>query len=353
MDKYLRDYHVRRILADIIPFEYNGHIWYITTPLPEFKYYAEIIYKDVYEKSRSTNISSDDIIVILNRHGIWFEEDEKNLINFKKDLENTKVFLYENYLNEEKRYLFKNVINDVNSALENLNHKRNCMSHLTCEHISFSTKQRFLIGASILKPNKKRLWTKFSDWEKDNKIIDVAFEKISQNFLEEKDFRDLVKNDPWKTIWTISNKPQSIFKKSASELSDEQINMIVWSVVYDNISKSQDPPNKYVLEDDDALDGWMIKQKRKKENEEGIQEIKSTIGSNMNKYESLFILPQNESQIKKIYEMNDFAGKIAFKKRMMQINRDGIVNEANMMDRREQIITQANQLYAQGFRRKE
>lgn len=351
MEHYLREYHTRRILADMVPFEYNNHIYYISSPTAEFKFYAEIVYKNVYERARQDNISMDNIVVILNRRGLWKEEDENYLHNFKEELDKTKIALYENYNNEKKRYIYKKVIFDTMNGIASLNSKRLSMNHLTAEHVAFAAKQRFIIGASILKPNKKRLWNKISDWDKDNRIIDAAFEKLNEDMLSEEEIRDLVKNEPWKTVWSMSNKAHILFRKPVKDLGDEQMNVFIWSIVYDNISKSHEPPPKEIVEDDDALDGWILLQKRKREESEGKKEVIGMIDKNLAKYEEIFIIPQNESQIKKIQDLNNFQAKIAFKKKMMQVQQQGQVDEVNLVDRREQIIIQSNQLYLQGMRR--
>jgi hypothetical protein len=351
MEQYLRDYHVRRILSDIIPFEYNNKMYYISSPTAEFKCYAEIVYRDIYEKAKSCNISSDNVVAILNKYGFWKEEDEKNLETFKKELDQTKVSLYENYQDYEKRDIFHKIVGDLKNAIADIMDKRLQMNHVTAEHTAFVAKQRFLIGASILRPNKKRLWSSFNDWNKENKIIDCAFSKINENFLSEADVRDIVKNEPWRTIWSVSNKSSSLFKKAVCDLSDEQISTFIWSVVYDNIGKSQDNLSKEVIDDDDALDGWMILQRRKKETTDNKRQISSRIDSVMNKYETVFIVPKNHNEIEKIYDMNDFGAKMAIKQRLVQIQRDGVVQEVNMLDRRQQIAAQAGEMYSRGLRR--
>lgn len=351
MEQYLRDYHVRRILSDIMHFEYNGKTYYISSPTAEFKYYAEIVYRDIYEKARFCNVSSNNVVAILHKYGFWNEEDEKNLENFKKELEQTKVSLYENYDNYEKRDIFHKIIEDLKNAIENIIDKRFKMNHVTAEHTAFVAKQRFLIGSSILRPNKKRLWLSFKDWDKENKIIDYAFSKINENFLNEAAIRDIVKNEPWKTIWSVSNKSNSLFKKAVCDLSDEQISVFIWSVVYDNISKSQDNLSKEIIDDDNALDGWMILQRRKKEINNNKRQMSSRIDPVMNKYETLFIVPKNHNEIDKIYDMNDFGAKMAIKQRLLQIQRDGAVQEVNMLDRRQQIAAKSSEMYFKGLRK--
>ena len=352
MQQYLRDYHTRRVISDILPFEYNGHIYYLSSPTAEFKFYAEIIYKDIYEQSMEENISMDNIIVLLDKHKIWSEKEENDIIKSREDLENSKVTLFENYFKEEKRDIYKKVIRDLKDHISKLDRKKSSMNNLTSEYIAFTAKQRFLIGASILKPNKRRLWTNITDWDKQNKIIDTAFEKINKDMIYEEDIRDIIKNDPWKTIWSIQKKPQYIFKKPVGDFSDDQLYLSLWSVVYDNINKSNDRPSKYIIEDDDALDGWMILEKRKGEKEEGKKEISNKMFGKVVSCEEIFILADNESQIKKIYDMNSFGSKVAARKRILQTQRDGIVEEVNMLDRREQISLQANDMYARGLRSK-
>jgi hypothetical protein len=351
MEQYLRDYHARRIIADIYPFEFNGKIYYITYPTAEFRFYAEKVYTETYQCAKDNNISTDYIIVLLDKYKIWNEEDESRLITYKKELEDTKVCLFENFFHENKRPAYKKVINDLRIAIDELTYRKQSMNHFTAEYSASSARQKFLIGASILRPNKKRLWTKISDWDKENKIIDVAFEHMASNYMGEYDIRDIVKHDPWKTIWSLQKRPQSIFRKSIGDFTEEQQSLSIWSIVYDNIAKSAEPLSDSVIMDDDALDGWMIIQRRKSETVSDKAEIAQQINSKVAQSGEIFVMADTPDQVKKIYEMNDFAGKIAFKKRMLQINRDKFVDEVNMIETRERMVMQANNAQSQMLRR--
>lgn len=353
MEQHLRDYHARRIIADIYPFDYNGKIYYITYPTAEFKFYAEKVYIDVYERAKEENISADNIIVMLDKYKIWSEDEENKLTKIKQELEDTKVALYENFFRDEKRSIYKKVISDLKAEQDRLTLKKQAMDCFTAEYAASSARQKFLTGASILTYNKKRLWHRFTDWDKENKIIDTALEYIIQNYLNERDIRDLAKNDPWKTVWSLQKKPQSIFRKSVGDFTSEQQSLSIWSIVYDNIRKSIEQPSESLIEDDDALDGWMIIQKRKADVKSGQTEVKQQItNEKISKAGEIFVMANSHDQIKKVYEMNDFGSKMAFKKRMMQIQRDKIVDEVNMIETRERLVMEANNLYAKGLRDK-
>lgn len=351
MEQHLRDYHARRIIADIYPFDYNGKYYYITYPTAEFRFYAEKVYMDVYARSKEENISADNIIVMLDKYKLWCEDDENKLNTIKKEIEDTKVALFDNFFKDDKRPIYKKVISDLKCEYNRLALKRQSMDHLTAEYAASSAKQKFIVGSSILKPDKKRLWSKLTDWDKENKIIDIALEHIISNYMDEKDIRDIVKNDPWKTIWSLQKKPQSIFRKSVGDFTSEQQSLSIWSIVYDNVRKSTDSISESVIEDDDALDGWMIKKRRSEDIKSGQEEIKQQLtNEKIARAGEIFVMANTPDQIKKVYEMNDFNGKMAFKRRMMQIQRDKIVDEVNMIETRERIVMEANNAYAKGLR---
>ncbi len=346
MDQIMREYHVNRILSDIIPFEYNNHMYYIGKPLPEFRFYAEKIYQDIYEIAKEETVLEDDIIIYLNKYNMWTEKEEESYSTIKKELEEVKISLFQNYEDEEKIYLYRQVILDLKTEFNRLSNLKSSMNHLTAEYIASAAKQKFLIGSSILKPNKKRLWSKVTDWNKTNDIIESAFHIYNTNFLFDDAIRDIAKNEPWQTIWYLSKRAISIFKKPVAELDLEQKNLCVWSMVYDNIHKAQDPPSNKIIKDDDALDGWMILQNRKKEIETGKTIISKQISNpKIKNAQEVFVVAKNRDQIKTIFEMNDFAGKIAFKSRMRQIQQDGEVTEANLHDTRQQMAMQVQNMF--------
>jgi hypothetical protein len=92
-------------------------------------------------------------------------------------------------------------------------------------------------------------------------------------------------------------------------IGDEQILLMTLSRMYDNIYENPDRPDELVINDDDMLDGWLLVQKKKREQEarEATKEIMERRHGNAGE---IFIMADTEDDIKDIEKMNDARARV-------------------------------------------
>ena len=99
----------------------------------------------------------------------------------------------------------------------------------------------------------------------------------------------------WRGYWNADK--TNIFDKCTTELTDEQRALLNISRMYDNIYEHPECPDDKIIEDDDALDGWMILQKRKNDKDKKKSQFDS---SNPNLKNSGEVFVMSRSTLKSV-----------------------------------------------------
>lgn len=104
--------------------------------------------------------------------------------------------------------------------------------------------------------------------------------------------------------------------------------------MYDNIYKSSECPPDEIINDYDALDGWMIVQRRKRDAQLNNRIVEDGISNEKIKNSDHIFVLTGQEDIDKIYNLNTVENKINLGKRLKQLKRDNIVDEINFVDTR-------------------
>jgi hypothetical protein len=339
------------VCSDYVPLIYEGKSYFLSTPSRESRFFAEEVFLECYRASlRDGVLSEDEIDKLLDKYDIWGWAKEDKLKAVVKDLENIKVIMYENWMNEHKIGELRKALASTNNLCADLIRDKQTFDSLSAKSAAQYCKQHFLLGCSIFISKKRPLWKNpHKCWVLPDPILNSAYIAINKYTLLDDDYREIARSSSWRNIWTTRKGNGSLFGKPVVDLSVAQRHLIAWSNLYDNVYKHSNCPDDVVINDNDLLDGWMIAQKRKHDAEVNKINIENSITNpKIANSEEIFICMDSvpvagdgEAKFKAIYDMNDMGGKIAFKRRMDQIKREGYVEESNMIDRRIEIQRQA------------
>jgi hypothetical protein len=141
--------------------------------------------------------------------------------------------------------------------------------------------------------------------------ISSALSYYQHNLLDDGDIRDLARNEPWKTHWVINKGGDNLFLNSDKERSPEQRAIFIWSRMYDSISESIEAPSESIINDDDALDGWLITQRRRREAEKNEKDVEGKIAGNekISNSAEIFVMAGNQKDAGKIDDANSYTAK--------------------------------------------
>ena len=93
------------------------------------------------------------------------------------------------------------------------------------------------------------------------------------------------------------------------------MSLIGWSKLYDSVNEAHESPRNEVIKDDDALDGWLAKQRKEREKQQGQQNL----GEKHSSADEVFVMARSKEEIEEISSLNDPHSKGVKRERMARL----------------------------------
>lgn len=313
-------------------------IFYFKTPTSEQRYLAAELYHELLLTYKFDDLYSDDeVIGLLVRNEKWSQEEENQLETIKKDIEEFKIKLSQSFVRSKDRTFLKKAISNAKKKLSKLIEKRSSYDCYTSCGLALLAKTRFLIGVSIYDEKNNRVFNESDFWKQDDPLLDSIVDYINQNRLDESIFREIARTEPWRIFWLAKKGASNIFKNPVCELADDQRTLLYWTALYDNVFEHHNCPPDEIIEDDDALDGWLILQSRERKKKSNSDAIENSISNKAKDAQEIFIPVQSPEDARKIFDMNDDFAKNTIKTRNKIVEDKGIVRDVDLPDRRKEL----------------
>lgn len=290
------------------------------------------IYEDAYNSAYFQGSCVDsEVTEILVDNDLWNPGFERDLKSLYTQLENLKVEAFECFFDTKVFNFKKRQIFSIESQVESYLQKKHKMDFLSCENVAEDARWSWLIQQCV---NPR-------DALSSHRLLEIYREKI----IPQKEIREIARLDSWRQIWNASKKTDSLFGKPAIDLTNEQLALISYSIMYDNIYEHPESPSEEIVQDDYALDGWLILQRRNSEKEKTSREVDSLIKNpKIKNAQEVFIISKDKEQAKKIFDLNDAAAKNIIAERAHVINSStGLVKDGDLPDVRRGIEIAATQ----------
>lgn len=304
-----RDFFISRISCGYYFLKINEEKYKFIHPNKHIQLKANEIYSESYNKCLNETILENEVLDLLVEQYEWTYDKEQFLLNFHNSLKQLKIDLYKSMYNMVRKTSLKKQIKDLEKEYNHLFNIKNMFSHMTAEGIAESNKWAFIVNNCIFDLRGKVCTF---NMQKTKTITNI----IWNNYITDKVLRDLCKHDPWSSIW-YSSRGSNLFKGKYTDYTNEQIRLISWSRMYDNIRKSHKAPSEDIIEDDDILDGWMAQNAIEREKEKNISDMENRItNSKIKNSQSIFVKVNSVEEAKKIESLNSDEN-ILWKKGMM------------------------------------
>lgn len=307
MDSHERDFFIYQMLSGQMRLKTPDGIVIVKDPSDEIRYMAAEIYRealnnDLYEEK--------EILAILYHYGIWDDEKEEEYLDSPKKTDNLKVGIYKN---PQDKKLRRSLRQEEEKIIELINIRHSWDLYTKQGYATFIKNQYILENTAFLngRPYDK---------------IHLLSSFLSKNTPTDKQIRELARTEPWVTLFEMG-------KRSDNDVGKR---LYVYTKMYQNIREHTECPSEDIINDDDALDGWMILQKRKKEKERNLNEIDKKLGKNANKSQ-VFLPASNNTEgkavfrdikeVNKINDLNDESAKSKKKNLLKKMDRLGEVHE--------------------------
>lgn len=345
MELYEREFFLSEILFGSKIIEINEDTTIYVRPLTiEQNAYAQRVFKKAYDEALLSGVlTRKEMLELMKEQEIWSEEDESLLKDNTKKIEDLKVRIYENFLRPTKKEGFRQELRQMEKEQLAILEKQHAHDHLDCQGIATYARLNWVIENTTTYKDG----TPYSFDELD---ITGILKRREKNTLEIADYRELARTDPWRTIWSNSNQDaEKIFKKSTFELSEGQSSLLGWTRLYDNVSEAHESPSDKVVEDDDALDGWLISQRREREKEQSKQKLEGVVDKHGGANE-IFIMTEGKEEAKEVDDLNDLEGKHVRKSRLKRLEKavedgTGGVRYQDFADVKMRIMNEASQKF--------
>lgn len=322
-----------RIIKGRFRIKVNGLFLLFKEPTSDLIEESYAIYDDAYIKAYGENsLTESELQSFLIEEDIWSPLHQKDYDQLIKDLDNLKVKAYESFYNPQKLLGTKREIKLKLKNIEKMLGQKHSMDHLLCGAVAENARLRWLVS---------RCFSVNIDSQQ-------LLETYQNNLLDSTYIRYLSKQDIWRAMWNAASKCTSLFDRAAIDLTRDQLTLISFSRMYDNVYESPECPDDKIIEDDDCLDGWFIVQKRKSESDKKRQSTESAIkNSKIKNAQEVFVMAGSKEEAENIYDINDTFSRNIIHQRHQTIQGAGQVKHADLPDFKQEIEIQKTQLLKQ------
>jgi len=334
-----------RIITDRLQFARGDLFLYIEEPDPELKMFSYTIYDSVYDDSMRAGIPTiAEMEELLLEKDLWTPLDDRMAEEKKEEVENLKIEAFDSYFKPKQLRNIKFRIKSVERDIAKLLSKRMQYRRETCEGLAEDERRTWLILNSVKDKDGKKYKLGPSE---EPEIIEFYLE----NMIDPQKIRFISKSEPWRSMWVSAEKSGDLFGKPSTQFSDYQLSLCSNSIMYDNVYQSPECPPHEVIDDDDCLDGWLIKQRKERE---------STTRENANKKamtnpkianaQEVFVKVDSPEDAQRVFDMNSERGKQIIGQRAQKIEEKGRVKQGDFEDVAMSEQIKANQMMLQKLR---
>lgn len=268
----------------------------------EINYKADLLYEETLQDHIYDDwLTLDRTVYVLMENGLWSNQHDNTIKELDKKLEALKVLLFENFMLSKKRQDYRNQIKNVRKQIDKLSVVRHSLDQHTIESYAARIRNEYLIMSCLYNSNNTRKVFNKSK-KNDSDFLNDCANEIAKNIPNIDTLKELAKSEIWKSYWNASGK-NNVFGSDASDYTDEQRVLINLSRMYDSVYEHPECPSDEVVQDNDALDGWMIFQKQKREKEKKTQSITGA-GSKANNAAEVFVMATDKQEAQEIFDLN-------------------------------------------------
>lgn len=344
MDNIYYEKMLYRILQGRLKLRLDGPVLYVYEPTADLLEESLDVYDEAYKEAYYSHVPiKEELIETLIENGIWTPLDDKDADSLDKEIEDLKLQVFEKFYDKRFVNSTKMKIRKLEERMFKVKYKKMCLDHTSCEGVASFSRQLWILNHTTFYSNGDTY-----DWK--HITVHNLFDYYMENQIKHEDIRYLARNDPWRSMWQVGKKTNQIFDRKLIDITRDQKMLAHYSSMYDNIYEHPESPSEKVIEDDDALDGWMIKQKRDREKQKKQQEVDAlTKNPKIANSQEVFVMARDNEAAKEIYELNNPLARKTIQDRNSQIqNSDGSINFKELNDIKQDIAIQSHQQALQG-----
>jgi len=316
----------------------------IRSPTPEEQAQSSMVYSVELCRANIVGLQSEEeVLKNLIILGQWSNQKELEIQGLQKDIHTIRRGLLDLLFSKTKLEQARTLLRRAEKTLIEKLSQKHLLLQTSAEAHAEICQQKCLISLITETEDKKPFWPTIDEFENcsDHKLIkrlcEEFFEKsrISINII-----RELARSQQWRSYWEIAKNTNYLFDGPVVSWSFNQRELAYWSTIYDSVYGAFERPSRDIIDDDDLLDSWFIRQGEKIENktQTNISPITNKPGKN-----ETFIMADKEGA-KRVYAMNDSTTRAQIKARQKLIDKQGKISEQHMPDSQRAIKQQLSEM---------
>lgn len=301
-------------------------------PTPKEQAKAAAVYSMEFERASILKLfSENEMISQLIFLGRWSLEQENEIEGLKKDIHIIRRGLLDFVFNTTKLEHARSLLRRAEKVLiDRFTTRRNLVQNSSESHAEIC-QQRYLIGQITEYEDGEQFWPTQKDFDEylDGSLISQLCEHyFHRSRIPPNVIRRLARSPEWRPYWEIAKNTNDLFNGPTVSWSLNQRELAYWSSIYDSVQGAYERPSKQIIEDDDLLDSWFIRQGEKLESSSRTQSNNKSAKPGKN--ESFIIA--DEDGAKRVYAMNDPGVRAQLQARQKLLKDKGSIQEQNMPD---------------------
>jgi len=323
-----KEFKLLRIMKGRLNYRRGDLSLFILEPNQSIYFDSIEVYEEAYNNAYMKNVFlEDEVRDLLLECGLWTPFDDQIMEQLKKEIDDIKVQAFNCFFNKNQLSYAKMKLRAKELEYAKLSMQKHQYDKYTCENVANLARWNWIIENSTYYRDTNKLY----DWKHVNVSNILAY--YEDNSISPSEFREIARNDPWRSTWAIGKKTGNIFPVSSSEYTKDQIALSSYSMMYDSVYESPEQPDEGIIADDDCLDGWFIEQKRKMEKSKIEREVESKLtNSKIANSNEVFVLAQSDLEANRVNSVNPPHVEQLKKQRMAVIKEKGFVTDNDFAD---------------------
>lgn len=340
------DIVLSRIIAGVTRFSHNSRTFLVKPPTRLQRLIGQEIYEEAYASNlRDGLYSNDELLDYLLENAFWDDSRQQLLNSLPKKLEELKVDLFQTKFKTETKRFLRGELASVKKKYEQLYAERHEHDSLGAAGCAQMARAKYVIGIGLYGPNGQPRFTDDDFWGSNDPILESAITAVNNNAVADTILRALARNDEWRTIANAGKRENGVFGCAAADLTDEQRNLLNWSSLYDNVYEHPECPSDDIIEEDDALDGWLILQRRDRSKRQTEKDGENLIeNEKIRNSGEVFVFAETEEDAARVDDLNDDYAKAVKRQRARVIKEKGALTNLELPDVQQQVRMDFNNL---------
>lgn len=326
-----------RIIQGCFHFNVGSSVYLFKEPTSDIVYSSFLYGKKIYEEAYGNgSLTDSEISGLLIDQDFWNPTFEKELEEAYKKLDKNKLEAYKSFFNSRSLREHKYSIYNCEIHIRDLLSKKHQLDFLGCDFVSEYGRSLFILDKCTTRLSGK------------GHTLQAVLDCYQKEMFDQESIRAIARDDSWRSMWVASKREKSLFGRSATDLSRDQLALISFSNMYDNVYEHPECPDEKIIKDDDCLDGWFIFQSEKAKKEKSKSKVDNLIGNNkIRDSKEVFIMAGNEEDAKQIMDINDNYTKNVISQRRSVINEKERVKDFDFTDIKQEIEIEKSKIVAE------